>query len=277
MAPGSLNTGYDPFDLHLDLGLDQWRLRFAEIIRNNTGSGAGVANALDPTSKGKSERTVIDLSWSDPEFADNWGLGFDGSFHRYVQTFPTPLVLFPAGANLSKGTFTNGMIGAPDTWERTTRLSTYTTYSGFNDHALRVGMGIDEMNLYKTLETKNFTFTAAGVPVPYGQLVQFPANLSFLTPHERVDTYVLAQDEWQFARDWTLTAGLRYDKFSDFGGTTNPRLALVWDAAKDVTAKFLAGQAFRAPSFNELYSANNPVNFGNTSLTPEPSSATGVR
>jgi outer membrane receptor for ferrienterochelin and colicins len=39
--------------------------------------------------------------------------------------------------------------------------------------------------------------------------------------------YAYGQDEWRAAQDWTLTAGLRHDHYSDFGSTTNPRLALV--------------------------------------------------
>lgn len=71
------------------------------------------------------------------------------------------------------------------------------------------------------------------------------------------------------ARDWTLTAGMRHDRYSDFGGTTNPRVALVWDATLDLTVKLLAGRAFRAPAFTEQYSINNPVIRGNPALKPE--------
>jgi iron complex outermembrane receptor protein len=44
---------------------------------------------------------------------------------------------------------------------------------------------------------------------------------------------------------------------------------LVWDAALDVTAKLLYGKAFRAPSFNESYGLNNPIQRGNPLLRPE--------
>jgi len=81
--------------------------------------------------------------------------------------------------------------------------------------------------------------------------------------------YWFAQDEWNFAKDWTLTAGLRRDDYSDVGQTTNPRLALVWEAAYDLTAKLLYGTAFRAPAFTELYNVNNPVLIGTSNLTPE--------
>jgi outer membrane receptor protein involved in Fe transport len=46
-------------------------------------------------------------------------------------------------------------------------------------------------------------------------------------------------------------------------------VAVVWDAALDLTAKLLYGRAFRAPSFNEQYGINNPVQRGNPDLQPE--------
>jgi iron complex outermembrane receptor protein len=43
----------------------------------------------------------------------------------------------------------------------------------------------------------------------------------------------------------------------------------VWDAAYNFTVKALYGSAFRAPSFSEQYSINNPVTIGNPNLKPE--------
>jgi outer membrane receptor for ferrienterochelin and colicins len=82
-------------------------------------------------------------------------------------------------------------------------------------------------------------------------------------------SYVFVQDEWNLAKDWALTAGVRRDQYSDFGGTTNPRLALVWDAAYNVIVKVMHGTAFRAPSFSEQYSIHNPVTVGNPNIKPE--------
>jgi iron complex outermembrane receptor protein len=81
--------------------------------------------------------------------------------------------------------------------------------------------------------------------------------------------YASLQDEWSFAKGWELTPGVRYDNYSDFGSTVNPRIALVWQTITDLTTKLLYGSAFRPPSFNELYVKNNPSNTGNPDLTPE--------
>ncbi|MDF1881206.1 TonB-dependent receptor, partial [Sulfurimonas sp. MAG313] len=61
----------------------------------------------------------------------------------------------------------------------------------------------------------------------------------------------------------------RYDNYSDFGSTLNPRLGLVWNTTQQVTTKLLYGRAFRAPSFAELYLANNPAGVGNKDINPE--------
>ncbi len=115
---------------------------------------------------------------------------------------------------------------------------------------------------------KNFWLSASGTPVPTGAVIDYSAIQPHVLPHRRFNDYFYAQDEWNFARDWTLTTGVRHDGYSDFGGTTNPRLALVWDATLDVTAKLLYSQAFRAPAFNEQYGVN-PTGSGNPNLKPE--------
>lgn len=271
LAPGPVSTGYEAVDANLDLGMDKWRLRSSYKFRDKLGTGAGIASALDPIGRSQSERLTADLSWSDAQFARDWGLGFTASYLRYIQVIPSDFQLFPPGANLGGGVSTNGFIGGPDTWERQIRLSIFATYGGFSGHSLRMGLGHDDLDLYRTHETRNFTYSPTGalVPVAGGALVDFTDTNPFLRPQRRLIDYFSIQDEWNFAKDWALTAGLRRDSYSDFGGTTNPRLALVWDASLDVTAKLLAGRAFRAPAFNEVYGITNPVALGNLNVRPE--------
>jgi iron complex outermembrane receptor protein len=61
------------------------------------------------------------------------------------------------------------------------------------------------------------------------------------------------QDEIQLRDDLIVNLGLRYDNYSTFGSTTNPRLAAIWKVQQNSTLKFLYGKAFRAPNAYELY------------------------
>lgn len=268
-APGAANTGKESVDANLELAYKKWRLRGGYKLRDKLGTGAGIASALDPVGKSKSERFTSELTWDDPQLAKDWGAGVVASYMEYAQSVPTPYQLLPPGARTATGVFVDGMLAAPATSERQSRLSAFVSYTGFSDHNLRFGMGRDDLDMYKVEEYRNFRYSATGAPVPAGGFVLYPGDSAFLSPHLRQVNYVYAQDEWNLAKDWALTFGLRRDVFSDAGGTTNPRVALVWDAAYDVTAKLLYGAAFRAPSFAELYSINNPVNRGNLNVQPE--------
>jgi outer membrane receptor for ferrienterochelin and colicins len=79
---------------------------------------------------------------------------------------------------------------------------------------------------------------------------------------------VFAQDEIHIRKDLVLNLGLRYDHYSTFGGTTNPRAALLYNPWNGTTFKFLYGQSFRAPNLFELYYAA-PGNEADPSLHPE--------
>nr|WP_229507086.1 TonB-dependent receptor [Pseudoduganella rivuli] len=269
LAPGAVNAGSDAFDANLDLVYGRWRARANVKLRDHVQSGAGIASALDPAGNGRSTRVIGNLAWAEPHLAPGWGVGFAVNSQQYAQEVASPYVLLPAGARLPTGVFANGMVGAPETWERNVRVSAFADYSGMAGHQVRIGGGHDDLHLYRTTEWRNFTYAANGTPIPLPGLADYGPIDPFLRPQRRRIDYLYVQDEWRMAQDWNLTAGVRHDKYSDFGGTTNPRIAMVWDASFDVTAKLLYGRAFRAPSFNEAYGASNPVTTGNPDLQPE--------
>lgn len=79
---------------------------------------------------------------------------------------------------------------------------------------------------------------------------------------------VYFQDEFAITDRLILNAGFRYDHYSTFGGTVNPRAGLIY-TWRDTTAKLLYGRAFRAPNpfqqFNIVSNASKP----NPDLKPE--------
>lgn len=77
------------------------------------------------------------------------------------------------------------------------------------------------------------------------------------------------QDEFTISRGLILNAGLRHDQYQPFGGTTNPRLALIYSPLRRTTFKLLYGQAFRAPNYYELYFNDEVSMEANPRLQPE--------
>lgn len=270
LAPGPVNNGRHFADVALDLARGAWRMRAAYRERSETGTGAGIASALDPVGHGRAHSFNADLSYEWEGLPSGWSLALQGSTLRYVEK--ADLVLYPPGTRLNPagGAFADGMIGNPWKWQRQSRLGAAARYTGWAGHQWLLGAGLAEEAVYKVRERKNFN--ADFTPIGTGSLADVTdvsGTAPFLRPNGRRVRYAYVQDEWRAATDWTVTAGLRHDRYSDFGGTTNPRLAVVWDAAYDLTAKLLYGTAFRAPSMIELYAINNPVANGNPDLQPE--------
>jgi iron complex outermembrane receptor protein len=77
------------------------------------------------------------------------------------------------------------------------------------------------------------------------------------------------QDEFGILHNLSLSAGVRYDHYSDFGGTINPRLGLIYHLFHPTTLKMLYGTAFRAPEPFELTPDYGAFFDNNTQLKPE--------
>ncbi|CAB1367808.1 conserved exported protein of unknown function [Denitratisoma oestradiolicum] len=161
LAPGEIHEGYGAIDGQLDMNYANWRLRLGYRLRDDVETGPGTADALDPVGRGKSERYTADLIWRDIQFRPDWDVTAQINFMDQANTVPTPLRLFPAGAFGAACGFPcypEGMIGAPSKWERALRTSANASYSGWQDHRLRFGLGHDVQQIYRVKEFKNFTF-----------------------------------------------------------------------------------------------------------------------
>jgi iron complex outermembrane receptor protein len=78
------------------------------------------------------------------------------------------------------------------------------------------------------------------------------------------------QDEFEIFQGLLLNAGVRFDHYSTFGGTTNPRIGLIANPIPSSTFKLLYGRAFRAPSAYELYyNDGGDTQKANPDLDPE--------
>ncbi|MDD5579251.1 MAG: TonB-dependent receptor [Methylobacter sp.] len=283
-APGALNTRYETLNGHLNLQRKHWDIGFWAFNSINGGTRAGAAGALDPNGFANAEQYLGDMRFSTEDWLDNWELTAHASYletdfqAKQLQLFPDNAIL-PIGSdgniNLSPSSsrvsFPDGVNNNLGRIEKIPSIELSSIYKGLDHHILRLSAGFRYEQISPS-ESKNY---GPGVidgtrSVVDGTLTNVTGTpFVYLADRHRTIWSWVAQDEWQLADNWHLTAGVRYDDYSDFGGTVNPRLALVWDINEQITSKLLYGKAFRAPNFAEQGTQNNPVVLGNKNLKPE--------
>jgi len=282
-APGSMNTRYETLNGHLNLQRKHWDIGFWALSEEG-GTRAGLAGALDPKGIANGEQYLGDVRFSTEDWLDNWEFIAHGSYLRSdflanAQIFPDNTTL-PIGSNgnisLPPGAgtpvlFPNGVISNSGQLEQIPSFELSSIYKGLDKHLLRASAGFRYEQITTSQRTNFGPGVIDGTKTPIdGTLTNLTGtSFSYLPDtHRSIWSYVL-QDEWQLADHWQLTAGVRYDNYSDFGSTVNPRAALVWDINEQLTSKLLYGRAFRAPNFSEQGNRNNPVLLGNSHLEPE--------
>lgn len=275
LAPGSLSQERENIDGRFNLLYKNFNFNIGLQLRNDAGIATGIAQALDPKGRASSARYNTDLSYNNLNFTDNMGIKATISYLQTSQEVEKDFMLLPPGTTgspLNPIPFPDGIIGNPEIYERHYRSNFSATFRGMDRHELMAGAGYYFGEIYKVKEEKNFGIDpATGLPIfPGSPLVDVSDTpYAFLNENERENSHIFIQDVWHLADDWELTTGLRFDHYSDFGDTTNPRIALVWSARHNLTVKALYGEAFRAPSFAETGEQANPAFLGNSNLEPE--------
>lgn len=281
LAPGSLNTNYSVTNLHLNVEDDLWSWNNWLWHQNGGGTGQGVARALDKD--GYSDSTSIMSHLQYRRIVDHgWSVEGNLSFNylnnkNHFKLFPDSS-LIPIGSDGNPFTssstpvlFTDGVIGKPHYTTQKTYADLAYQYIGIEDHILRLQVGGQHTTI-DTSERKNY---GPGVldgteAVVDGSLTDVTGRPEvYVEDQERHNVFVALQDQWEFGDNWTLTLGGRLDQYSDFGRVFNPRMGLVWEPSHNFAWKLLYGEAFRAPSFSELYLKNNPSGLGSETLKPE--------
>jgi len=275
LAPDTVHAAYRRLDAHLDLSKGHWRWLSTYQGQFGTEMVVGFDSALDPDADMQDKRLNTQLSYQNAEFSENWEVRASATYTdarsrtNLLQVYPPGTALpGPSGGLIF---YPEGILVRANYAERHAFFDTSAFYKGFNQHTVRIGAGYAHQDLHKVEYGTNRGFDAQDRFItPAEGIVDLTDTPAAVYPEEvRKSWYLFAQDAWQFAKAWELTAGIRYDRYSDFGSTTNPRLALVWQVTPQLTSKLLYGRAFRAPSFRELYVRNNENSLGNPDLKPE--------
>ncbi len=168
--------------------------------------------------------------------------------------------------------FKNGVWGEPQGKFRSFTLNLIIKLPSWHGHKITFGGCGIWKRAYDIKYKANFSYSYNGLPTPLPDGFQDVSDTSNWLSKDKIhssDWGIFLQDDWQFTKALSFILGIRHDYFDTFGDTTNPRIGLVWTISKTISLKLLYGQAFRAPSYNELYMANNPAIIGNPKLRPE--------
>jgi iron complex outermembrane receptor protein len=117
--------------------------------------------------------------------------------------------------------------------------------------ALGAAFGID-------IRKEDYRFREAQSGEPAINGVGAPASLDKV---DRSIKAVFAELSVPVIKDLELQLAVRHDKYDDFGGTTNPKLAMRWQPAKTLGFRASYSTGFHAPDFGPLYGGDSEGQF----------------
>ena len=272
LAPGDADYGWDNVDLRLSLARDRWRVQFDYSEHGDLETGMTGAGALDPVTQGDDSRFSASLFYTNPGFGDDWGVSANLRYRHVDYSSGDGFQEWPPGYTDDTGVYPFGVLNRMKSAEHGVIGEASGAYQGFDGHAITLGAGFRWQDIYRVEQWVNSGVDGDGNPLPPGgPLVDLSdTRFAFAPEKSRTISYAYLQDVWGISEDLELTTGARFDHNSDFGDSFNPRIALVWQASDTVTTKFMYGQAFRAPNFQELYSETS-FSLPNPDLDPEES------
>ncbi|MBI5187575.1 MAG: TonB-dependent receptor [Nitrospirae bacterium] len=162
--------------------------------------------------------------------------------------------------------FPDGFLGHPYLKEGKTGAEVQFDFIPIEKNKASFGFAYEGIRQYDVRSENNFNpFTFA----PLGSIQDTTSWGNWNQNRERYVRAIYFQDAHTISDALEITAGVRYDDYSDFGNTTNIRGGMVYKFSRDGEFKFLYGEAFRAPVFEEMYIINNPAILGNEKLKAE--------
>ncbi|MDH5763033.1 MAG: TonB-dependent receptor, partial [Nitrospinota bacterium] len=262
-APGPSNEAHD--NVFSDLHFNYKDFSFSgQVLHGGWGSGFGVGDTLpfprddiverDTTytfearqeiSLGSALTMELNAGWWENRV--KWDYG-----HQFLP--PNPLA-------------PNGVFGAPALKERRGFGGIDFVSKGWGNHLIRFGWSTVWSRIVDASFTGNFQPSNPGVILPAIQTFRGSEAL-VRAKVDRVLNSVTLQDEYHVNQDIGLTLGLRWDHYDDVGDRLTPRIAGVYRLTDHHIIKLQYAQAFRPPTFLEMYTQNNPIVSGNPNIRP---------
>ncbi len=197
---------------------------------------------------------------------DDWGATLALAVAEYSED--VDFQILPEGFRVGLSEFPEGLFfgyGYPQ--ERRFSGSGKLHYRGFEAHRLMLELSASRIEADDFFLRANFDQTTFA---PLGDKQRFTGDGNFLEEGapERTILSAVVQDEISIGSWLTVTLGGRFDDYSDIGANFSPRVAAVARAAGHHSFKAQYAEAFRPPSFLELFS-RGLLFTGDSDLEPE--------
>lgn len=294
-APGKTTESADNFTLQADV--THGNLKFTGLFnRLNKDYAIGIANALTDENRLDLDAGYTEASYS-REFSSGKGDLVIRSYYDFFNFSPKFEIFGEETASLFNLLYSDtdpypegeGVLGQPGIDFYLFGSEITAKYKVHPSIQVLGGLLYDYSKIYNPTHVVNSN--VSGAPLQIGDRIYRPfeyigplQDISNIPGGNWIDTgdrtnfasYAQARLDFRDLLQWTdsvesfaLTLGLRHDDYSDIGSTTNPRVGLVFSPNSKVFFKGLYGEAFRAPTFDELYQINNPSFIGNPNLRPQ--------
>ncbi len=256
---GATDDWFRVYDLALKAEYGDFSFK-TDYFHKNEGSLMGVADALN-------DGTDIEHShfYSELSYLKNIGENSSVLMKLYADRFfHNPYwVAFDPGAIPQ---FPYGFKAWPPSKDKTYGAEVQFDYNVTDNNNVTFGAMYEEKGQYDVAHLVNVD-PVTGENFP--EIVDYTERANWSQNASRTIYAIYVQDIWRITPELEGTFGARFDHYSDFGESLNPRAAIVWNFMENTNLKLLYGSAFRAPNYEELYNINNPVHLGNIDLSPE--------
>ncbi|MFW5641100.1 MAG: TonB-dependent receptor plug domain-containing protein, partial [Thermodesulfobacteriota bacterium] len=272
LAPDYAETGDEKIDAALNVTFREFTLD-ARYVDRERKPAVNALWSMNENNVSEPEDYYVKLSYE----RDIWeGLNLygkiytnyhsDRNYHQGLTNgavVPTPMGFVPLPPD-------EGLIAELSNENRRYGFEVQSTYRINDAHTTVAGVTYEDIEQEDVTYHANFLYTPVpGVVIPLDSVQDLSDVQNFNIEADREFLAFFIQHLWDITDDVRLTVGARYDDYSDFGSSFNPRVGLTWQFLEEYDLKLLYGRAFRAPTFQELYTQNNPALLGNPDLDPE--------
>jgi iron complex outermembrane receptor protein len=221
----------------------------------NVDSYAGYAEETDQSVSSGFVNTAI-LAEALGNVADNRATAYSAARDGFFNPF-TGLAANPASVTGPLGSGASSTTGKTDLYTANVQADGPVLHLPGGDAKLALGANIRREGFRRT--GTNFLSTATPTPqAPVsGERTVKALFAEVLVP------LVGPENGVRGVRTFDLSGALRWEDYSDFGRTLNPKLGIVWGLNDEVRLRATYGESFRAPGLGDLHSAQifQAINF----------------